>query len=292
VDRVISLVGLVLLAAVLVAHAAPRGSDASPSAGAPREHASAAPAKEGEGAVVVAEFPQQKRRLEGDELQSWMDRNGWKALMGAPRFFFIEGGALHLVSRPGPIYRKRVWLAVFNRDRLRHGIENQVVLRITPQEFRISPEQYPTISFKMAPEKLPASGADMLDPDKNDTAFCLMVGFDHEWHEFKGIRFPDTVAYVWANRKWDELVGSDPDYREFMRYIPIGYGGKGLGKPREFRRNLLDDFRLAFPERDTARTPDVVQVGLMIDSNTLGGESRSSLYWIRFDKKKLARGKG
>jgi hypothetical protein len=234
--------------------------------------------------VTVADFSEQKERIEGEELKSWMKKNGWGGILGDPAFFFIENGAMHLVARAGPVFKKRHWLAVFNRDKLRHGIENQVVLRMTRKDFRVSTDSYPRLAFKMAPMKLPGKGADILDPDKNDTAFALMIGFDAEKHEYRGVKFTDTVAYVWANRRWEEPTGSDPDYRKFMRYIAIGHGLTRPGEPREIRRNVAEDFRLLFPERDLTEPPDVIRVGLMIDSNTVKGVSHSKLYWVRFEQ--------
>jgi len=130
---------------------------------------------------------------------------------------------------------------------------------------------------------LPGKGADLRDSSRNDAAFYLLVSFDTARHDYEGLEIPLTVAYVWANRPWKEPVGKDSDYADFLRYIPIGHGEERLGTAREIRRDVKTDFRLAFPEHKGARVPDVVQIGLLIDSNTVNSVAASQLHWVRFE---------
>lgn len=106
------------------------------------------------------------------------------------------------------------------------------------------------------------------------------MSFDTERRELHGRELPLSIAYVWANRPWEEPVGRDPDYAAFLRYLPIGQGRKGLGERLEVRRDLRRDFRAAYPKR--TEVPDVIQIALKVDSNTLGGEaaSRVSRIWL------------
>ena len=233
--------------------------------------------------VSVVDFTTEKDVAAGDDFHAWMLKQGWESLVGNPAYFSIQKGSLDMISRAGPVFRKRAWHAIFNRDKLRHGIENQVLMRMTGEDFKVDPAQYPIIAFKMAPVRLPGKGADMLDPDKNDTAFNLLVSFDGERHPYMGAEFPESIGYVWPDKKFDKEVGSDPDYAPFMRYIPIGYGDADLDKPREVRRNVRDDWRLAFPERKDKPVPQVIRVAVMIDSNSVDSECESRLYWVRFE---------
>jgi len=241
---------------------------------------------EPQGSLTVVNFTGEKDVAAGDEFRKWMEGHGWEAMLGDPAYFFICDGALNMVAKSGPVFRKRAWYAVVNRDKLRHGIENQVLLNITPASFSLDSDRYPTIAFEMEPVTLPGKGADMRDPKKNDTAFCLMVSFDSQWHEYKGSKFQESVGYVWADQKWDRPVGSDPDYAAFFRYIPIGYGEKGLNESHEVRRDVKRDWQLAFPERGDKPVPKVIRIGLMIDSNTVDSVSQSRLRWIRFEPEK------
>jgi hypothetical protein len=237
-------------------------------------------------AVSVADFREEKDVAAGDDFRKWMEGRGWEAAVGNPVYFSIRDGALDMVAKAGPVFRERAWHAVFNRDKLRHGIENQVLLNITPADFSLDPDRYPTIAFQMEPVTLPGKGADMRNPKKNDTAFCLLVSLDSQWYEYEGVRFPESVGYVWADQEWDQPVGTDPDYAAFLRYIPIGYGEKGLGESHEVRRDVKRDWRLAFPEHGDKPVPKVIRVGLMIDSNSVNSVSQSRLGWVRFEKEK------
>jgi hypothetical protein len=238
----------------------------------------------GTAAITVIDFTHEKDVAAGDAFKQWTKEHGWEAMLGDPVYFFIRDGGLNMVAKSGPVFRKRAWYAIFDRDKLRHGIENQVLLSITPADFSLDVDHYPTIAFQMEPVTLPGKGADMRDPKKNDTAFCLMVSFDSQWHDYKGTRFQESVGYVWADQKWDQPVGTDPDYAAFFRYIPIGYGEKGLNESHEVRRNVGQDWRLAYPAYGDKPLPKVIRIGLMIDSNSVDSVSESRLAWVRFEQ--------
>ena len=241
-------------------------------------------AREGSPTGKVVDIAKAERVRAGRPFKRWMRERGWKSEFGSPEYFFVRNGALHLVSKPGPVYNDRYSLAIFNREKLINGMENKVLLRVAGgPDFRLDPRKRPFIHFRMKPVSLPGEGADLRNPSKNDSAFYLLVGFDTERHEFEGRKMPETVAYVWANREWDEPVGRDPDYSAFLRYIPIGRNGAGLGESHEVVRNVRKDYRLAFPEKRGEPVPEVIRVGLMIDSNTVGGTAESVLEWIRFE---------
>ncbi len=244
-------------------------------------------AQEDSSAVEVVHIADEESVTTGEPFKRWMRKRGWRAEFGSPEYFYVRDGALHLVSKPGPVYKDRYSLAIFNRQKLINGMENKVLLRVAGgPEFRLNPRERPFVHFCMKPVSLPAEGADLRNPSKNDSAFYLLVGFDTERHEFEGRKMPETVAYVWANREWDAPVGRDPDYSAFLRYIPVGKGGESLGESREVVRNVRKDYRLAFPEKSGEPVPDVIRVGLMIDSNTVGGTAESVLEWVRFEEER------
>lgn len=150
--------------------------------------------------------------------------------------------------------------------------------------FRIDPDDYPVLNVTMAPITLPASGADLLDSDRNDSCFYLIVSFDTKRQDIGGYRIPQSIGYVWANYEWAQPVGKDPDYKDFLRYIPIGWGAQALGEIRPVQRRISGDFLTAFPEHD--HVPGVIDAFLKIDSNTLGGDAESILerVWFQPDR--------
>ena len=238
-----------------------------------------------DGIIDVVSFPDDLDVRNGEPFKEWMKKHAWTSKFGSPEFFFIRDGALHLVSKPGPVFENRYSLALTDRDKLIEGMENKVLLQVAGgPDFRVPPDEFPSLHFKMTPVELPGSEADLRDPDRNDSAFYLLVGFDTERHRFEGRQMPETIAYVWANGKWDKPVGRDPDYSAFLRYIPIGYGRNGLGEAHEIRRNLRRDYRTAFSVKKGEPVPEVISIGIMIDSNTVKGTAESVLHWIRLRK--------
>jgi hypothetical protein len=213
------------------------------------------------------------------EVPAWARERGFERVLGNPVFFFLAAGRLHLVAKPGPIHDRRYLLAVTDRDALREGLESKVILRLTPGDFALDPERYPRVRIRMAPETLPGKGADLRDPDRNDACFYLLLGFGDPRHDFGGVWLPDTLAYVWTDRPWDEEVATDPDYEEFLRYVPIGHGAEEPGTIREITRDVLADHARAFPG---SGVPRIRSVAVMVDANSVESEAASALESIRF----------
>jgi hypothetical protein len=215
----------------------------------------------------------------GDAMQQWLQRQGkrWETRFGAPAYFFIQQGSLHLVARPGPAASSVLLWRLLKR-------EDKVILRVTPSGFRVHPEELRHVEVTMAPLRLPGKGADVTDPDRNDACFYLLLSFDGPRHLYEGQLVPDTVAYVWADGAWKtgSEVGRERKYGTFMRYLALGRGNDRPGELRTLSREVAADFRLAYPERAAAGVPDVVEVGLMVDSNTVKSEAESLLRSIRF----------
>ncbi|MHC4470230.1 MAG: DUF3047 domain-containing protein [Planctomycetota bacterium] len=209
---------------------------------------------------------------------------GFTRVLGNPVWFSVRGGALHLAARPGPVHAKRRILALTDRAKLRRGLESKVILRLTRDGFSLDLARRPVLRFRMAPLRLPGRGADLRDSSRNDACFYLLLGLDGPRHDLGGIPMPDTLAYVWANRPWPEEHASDPDYESFLRYVAVGQGEDRLGEEREIVRNVTGDLRSAFPRRTAA--PVLRSVAVMVDSNTVGTESRSTLRWVRLEERR------
>jgi|JI9StandDraft_2_1071091.scaffolds.fasta_scaffold16404_4 hypothetical protein len=215
----------------------------------------------------------------GAPMAAWLKRQAgrWEVKFGAPEYFLIQGGSLHLVARPGPASSSILLWKLLKR-------EDKVILRITPSGFRVHPAEHRHLEVTMAPLRLPGKGADVTDSDRNDACFYLLVAFDGPRHFYQGQRIADTVAYVWADGAWKtgEEVGRERKYGAFMRYLALGRGAERQGQLRTLVRDVQADFRLAYPERAAGGVPDVVELGLMVDSNTVKSEAESLLRSVRF----------
>jgi hypothetical protein len=75
--------------------------------------------------------------------------------------------------------------------------------------------------------------------------------------------------YVWSNAL---PVGSvlDNPRTDRIRLIVVASGADGVGRWREYRRNVLEDYRRAFGEEPG----DIVAVGVMTDSDNTGQTAR------------------
>ncbi|MFO0575440.1 MAG: DUF3047 domain-containing protein [Polyangia bacterium] len=229
--------------------------------------------------VTVFDLSHEPDTPAGDPLQAWLKgRSGrWEVKFGTPAYFFLRDGSLHLLARPGPMAGSVLFWRLLKR-------EDKVLLRVTAGGFRVHPQELRHLEVTMAPVQLVGKGADVTDPDRNDACFYLLVSFDGPRHSYQGQRIPDTVAYVWADGAWKVAgeVGKERKYGEFMRYIALGRGNDRPGQLRTLVRDVEADFRLAYPERAAAGVPDVIEVGLMIDSNTVKSEAESRVRSVRF----------
>lgn len=228
--------------------------------------------------VTVLDFAGEADAPAGDAFNAWLKQKArWQVKFGTPAYFFLQGGSLHLVARSGPLAGSVLFWRLLKR-------EDKVLIRTSPDNFRIKSSELRRIEVTMAPLKLPGQGADVTDPERNDACFYLLVSFDGPRHSYQGQKVADTVAYVWADGDWKSggEVGRERKYGEFMRYIALGRGPDKPGELRTLVRDFGADFQKAYPERAAAGVPDVVEVGLMIDSNTVKGEAESLLRRVRF----------
>lgn len=221
---------------------------------------------------VLVDFSEVPPVAAGAPFLRFAAARGYVAEIGTPEFFSVANGTLRLVAAPGE--RSRSWNPMTLRKR-----EDKVLLRLTPEGFRASSRG--TLEIEMAPVLLPGKGADVTDSAKNDACFYLLLGFDGPRHRFAGSSMPDTLGYVWADAAWKSgLVGHDPEYAGFLRYVALGTGAERAGALRILRRDLAADFRKAFPDR-AGDVPDIVSVAVMVDANTVGTRAESALRRVR-----------
>jgi hypothetical protein len=83
--------------------------------------------------------------------------------------------------------------------------------------------------------------------------------------------------YVWSS---DAPVGTVAPsvYTEKIQMIVVERGGSRTGEWREFRRNVLEDYRRAFGEEPS----DIVAVGVMTDADDTRGKARAQYGDITF----------
>src|SRR5262245_41608694 len=74
--------------------------------------------------VVVLDCSKEKDVGEGASFQHWFDAKRWVAEFGTPAYFFLRGGSLRLVARPGE--NAKSWNPFSKTKR-----EDKVLLRIT-----------------------------------------------------------------------------------------------------------------------------------------------------------------
>ena len=85
------------------------------------------------------------------------------------------------------------------------------------------------------------------------------------------------LMYVWSS---DAPVGTIAAsvHTAKIQMIVVENGGRRTGEWREFRRNVLEDYRLAFGEEPW----DIVAVGVMTDADHTPAEARTQYGDIRF----------
>jgi hypothetical protein len=203
------------------------------------------------GILIVANFPQ-----ETVPIRKWIRENGWEVQRG----------------RPDPFIVKEKTLFMQNTDA-------STAIGVKFKE-KIDPRNYPEIEFRARVDEIPpASNVTVRNID--DSAFRLFVLFD------KGgwiLSPPQTIGYVWDSTKQVGSTGRSATFGK-VRYIVIGSGKEGLGEWKEYRRNILEDYKLLF---DSSNVPKIQAIGLKCDSNHSNGRAASAIQWIRLRATKEA----
>lgn len=201
--------------------------------------------------LIVASFPQEEVPI-----KQWLRENGWEVQRGQPDTFRIKEETLFM--------------------------ENTDASTAIGVKFdkKIDPRKYPEIEFRARVDEIPpASNVTVRQID--DSAFRLFVLFD------KGgwvLSPPQTIGYVWDTTKEVGSTGRSATFGK-VRYIVIGSGRNGLGEWKEYRRNILEDYKLLFESSDV---PKIQAIGLKCDSNHSNGQAASAIQWIRLRATKEA----
>lgn len=150
---------------------------------------------------------------------------------------------------------------------------------------RSEPSKAPVLDWSW---RVPAliTGADNRDAKKEDSPARLVVGFDGDKATLsaaeqrrmslaKSMSGVDalpfaTLMYIWSNR---DPVGTviTSAHSERLKMIVVESGASGVNAWRSYRRNLVEDYRLAF---GSAPGP-IMAVAVMTDTDNTGGKSQA-----------------
>jgi hypothetical protein len=177
--------------------------------------------------------------------------------------------------------------------------DGQVVLKATADgsasafgiAAQFDPARRPFLEWRWRANAL-IEAADNRDPKKEDAPVRLIIGFDGDKStlsdkeqrslalakKLSGEDVPfATLMYIWDNRNpVGTVIPSAHSTR--LKMIVAESGAQGVGAWRSYRRNLVDDYRLAFG----AAPKKVVSVAVMTDTDNTGGKAEGFYGEIRF----------
>lgn len=151
------------------------------------------------------------------------------------------------------------------------------------RRMRIDPRRHPVLEWRWRVANL-IPGANKRIASKEDSPARLIISFhgDPKKLDFQnraqmrlakaitGQELPyATLMYVWSNA---EPVGTviDNPHSDRIRMIVVASGAEGVGEWRDYRRNVLEDYRRAFGEDPW----DIVAVGVMTDTDNTRQKAR------------------
>jgi hypothetical protein len=158
------------------------------------------------------------------------------------------------------------------------------------QRIRIDPARHPVIEWRWRVLQTPGR-TDPRVPSRDDSPARVIVAFHGDvkrldigerfalalYNALTGEKMPYAIImYSWAS---DAPVGTitPNDQTGKIQTIVVESGG-GIGEWRELRRNVLEDYRLAFGEEPW----DIVAVGVMTDASNTRGKARAQYGDISF----------
>jgi hypothetical protein len=151
------------------------------------------------------------------------------------------------------------------------------------RRIRIDPARHPIVEWRWRVVDSPA-GADPRIPARDDSPARIVICFHGDakrldieerttvrfYKAFTGERLPYAMLmYVWASEAPVETVAAS-GYTSKIQMIVVDSGGR-TGEWREFRRNVLEDYRRAFGEEPW----DIVAVGVMTDADNVNENART-----------------
>jgi hypothetical protein len=193
--------------------------------------------------LQIASFPE-----EAAPIKEWLRENGWEVQRGNVDTFVVKEKTLFM-----------------------QNTDASTAIGVKFDK-KIDPRKYPEIEFRARVDDIPP-GSNVTVRNIDDAAFRLFVLFD------KGgwvLSPPQTIGYVWDTTKKVGSTGRSATF-DNVRYIVIGAGREGLGEWREYRRNILEDYKLLF---DSSDVPKIQAIGLKCDSNHSNGHAASAIQWI------------
>ena len=159
------------------------------------------------------------------------------------------------------------------------------------RRIRIDPTRHPVIEWRWRVLQQPAH-TDPRIPSRDDSPARVIVAFHGDvarldigerftlalYKALTGEKMPYAIImYSWAS---DAPVGTvTPSIQTGkIQTIVVESGGGRIGEWREFRRNVLEDYRLAFGEEPW----DIVAVGVMTDASNTHEKARAQYGDISF----------
>ncbi len=159
------------------------------------------------------------------------------------------------------------------------------------RRIRIDPARYPIVEWRWRILQ-PLADADPRIASREDSSARLVVSFhgdatrlDFEertqlrlYKALSGEKLPYAmIMYVWSS---DAPVGTivPNNYTSKIQMIVVDSGNGHVGEWREFRRNVREDYRLAFGEDPW----DIVAVGVMTDASNTDQKTRAQYGDITF----------
>lgn len=152
------------------------------------------------------------------------------------------------------------------------------------RRIRVDPRRQPLLEWRWRAERL-IPGADLAKGPREDAVARLVVSFHGDparldFQERSLLRLAKVFAgeplpyamliYVWSN---DLPVGTTLPSPQIdrIRIVVVESGEEGLGRWRSYRRNVLEDYRLAFGEDPG----DIVAVGVLTDTDNTQQRART-----------------
>jgi hypothetical protein len=151
------------------------------------------------------------------------------------------------------------------------------------RRIRIDPERHPIVEWRWRVME-PLVGADPRIHAREDSPARIVICFHGDvkrldieerttvrfYKAFTGERLPYAMLmYVWASDAPVETIAAS-GYTSKIQMIVVDSGGRA-GEWREFRRNVLEDYRRAFGEEPW----DIVAVGVMTDADNVNEKTRT-----------------
>jgi hypothetical protein len=151
------------------------------------------------------------------------------------------------------------------------------------RRIRVEPQQHPVLEWRWRVGNL-IPGADKRIASLDDSPARLFVSFHGDagrldFQSRSQFRFAKAVSgqalpyatlmYVWSNKLPVGTVVQNP-HTDRIRAIVVGSGDDGLGEWRDYRRNVLEDYRMVFGEEPW----DIVAIGVMTDADNTRQKAR------------------